>query len=114
MLTSGDVVDLDLGIPHGSEAGFRHPAVVVTAQASLRRGAAVVQIVPTTSTIRGEHSEVVIEPDRLNGLDRPSAAQCQHIRGVSSARIADVRGNVGPVVLAQVRDRLAVLLGLPV
>ena len=32
MLTSGDVVDLDLGTPVGREAGFRHPAVVVTAQ----------------------------------------------------------------------------------
>jgi mRNA-degrading endonuclease toxin of MazEF toxin-antitoxin module len=32
MPTSGDVVDVDLGAPAGSEAGFRHPAVVVTAQ----------------------------------------------------------------------------------
>lgn len=29
MLTSGDVVDLDLGLPSGREAGFRHPAIVV-------------------------------------------------------------------------------------
>ena len=27
MPTSGDVVDLDLGLPAGREAGFRHPAV---------------------------------------------------------------------------------------
>ncbi len=32
MLTSGDVVDLDLGAPAGRDAGFQHPAVVVTAQ----------------------------------------------------------------------------------
>ena len=32
MLTSGDVIDLDLGSPAGSEAGFKHPAIVVTAQ----------------------------------------------------------------------------------
>lgn len=32
MLTSGDVVDLDLELPTGYEAGFRHPAVVVTAR----------------------------------------------------------------------------------
>ena len=32
MPISGDVVDLDLGVPEGREAGFGHPAVVVTAQ----------------------------------------------------------------------------------
>lgn len=112
MLTSGDVVDLDLGMPHGSEAGFRHPAVVITAQAILDQGATIVQIVPATSTVRQEDSEVVIEPDVLNGLDHRSAAQCQHVRGVSSSRISRVRGNVGPVVLAQLRDRLADLLDL--
>ncbi len=113
MLTSGDLIDLDLGIPHGSEAGFRHPAVIVTAQAVLDHGPSVVQVVPATSTIRHEDSEVVIEPDHLNGLDRRSAAQCQQVRGVSTTRISRVRGNVGPVVLAQVRDRLANLLDLP-
>lgn len=32
MLTSGDVVALDLAISSGREAGFGRPAVVVTAQ----------------------------------------------------------------------------------
>ena len=31
MLTPGDVVELDLGTPIGSEAGLRRPAVVITA-----------------------------------------------------------------------------------
>ena len=114
MLTSGDVVDLDLGIPHGSEAGFRHPAIVVTAQEMLNEVPSVVQIVPVTSTVRRNKSEVIIEPDSVNGLDRPSAAQCQHVRGVSSSRISVVRGNVGGVALAQLRDRLAVIFDLPV
>jgi mRNA interferase MazF len=113
MLTSGDVVDLDLGFPHGSEAGFHHPAVVVTAQALLDLDPSVIQVVPVTSTIRHETSDVVIEPDVLNGLDRRSAAQSQHVRGVATSRIATVRGNVGAVVLAQVRDRIADLLDLP-
>ncbi|MEZ5203134.1 MAG: type II toxin-antitoxin system PemK/MazF family toxin [Acidimicrobiales bacterium] len=113
MLTSGDVIDLDLGAPEGSEAGFLHPAVVVTAQPTLDFDPSIIQIVPATSTLRHEHAEVVIGPDPHNGLDRPSAAQCQHVRSVASSRIAGVRGNVGPVVLAQIRDRLALLLDLP-
>ena len=113
MLTSGEVVDLELGTPEGSEAGFRHPAVLVTAQRILDAGPSVVHVVPLTSTIRPFGSEVAIEHDEVNGLDATSAAQCQHIRAISPARISGVRGNVGTVVLAQLRESLAIILDLP-
>jgi mRNA interferase MazF len=113
MLTSGDVVELELGAPEGREAGFRHPAIVVTAQRILDAVPSVVHVVPLTSTIRPFASEVAVAPDGDNGLDRPSAAQCQHISGVSPGRVLDVRGNVGAVVLTQVRKMIAVILDLP-
>ena len=53
MPNSGDVVDLDLGAPEGREAGFRHPAVVITAQRVLDASPTVVQVVPLTSTLGG-------------------------------------------------------------
>jgi mRNA interferase MazF len=112
MLTSGDVVDLDLGTPEGREAGFRHPAVVVTAQRILDAAPSVVQVVPLTSSIRPCGAEVAIVPDAGNGLERRSAAQCQHLRAVSPARVREVRGNVGSVVLAQVRETIAVIIDL--
>ena len=52
MLTPGDVVALDLGMPAGSEAGLRRPAIVVTAARILRGGPNVVQVVPVTRAIR--------------------------------------------------------------
>lgn len=113
MLTSGDVVDVDLGIPEVGEAGFGHPAVVVTAQATLDGSPSVVHIVPLTSTIRPFGSEVRINPERTNGLDRVSAAQCQHVRAASLSRVAAVRGNVGSAVLAEIREVIALLLDLP-
>ena len=45
MLTAGDVVELDLGIPEGSEAGLVRPAVVVTANRILQGGPNVVQVI---------------------------------------------------------------------
>ena len=113
MPTSGDVVDLDLGAPEGREAGFRHPAVLVTAQRILDAAPSVVHVVPLTSTIREFHSEIVIEPDAANGLDVASAAQCQHLRAVSPRRITGARGNVGVAVLRQLRETIAVILDLP-
>lgn len=113
MLTSGDVADLDLGLPEGREAGFRHPAIVVTSQRILDASPSVVQVVPLTSKIRGFGSEVLIKVDDSNGLELDSAAQCQHVRGVSIRRVDQVRGNVGSANLAQIRDVIGLVLDIP-
>lgn len=110
MQTSGDVVDLDLGHREGREAEFLHPAILITAQRILDAVPSVVHVVPLTSTIRMFHSEIVIEPDEINGLSATSAAQCQHPRAVSPQRIVATRGNLGPLNLAQIRKTLAVIL----
>lgn len=110
MLNSGDVVDVDLGVPTGSEAGLLRAAVVVTAQRILTRQPTVVQVVPLTRTQRGYETEVVITADDGNGLAADSAAQCQHIRAIARSRVRERLGSVGAEALAQVRDTLAILL----
>jgi mRNA interferase MazF len=110
MLTPGDVVDLDLGAPAGSEAGLRRPAVVITAERVLHGGPNVIQVVPLTRTIRDSGSEIVIEPDEHNGLSAVSAAQCQHIRSVATTRVSAQIGNVGPVVLRQIRVTVTIII----
>ena len=112
MLTSGDVVNLDLGSPRGREAGPRRPVVVVTAQEILDEAANVIHVVPLTSTIRGFGSEVEISADGHNGLSSDSAAQCQHIRSVSVERVDDVRGNVGGATLSEIRGVLGLILDI--
>lgn len=54
-------------------------------------------------------SEVAIEPDGHNGLSARSAAQCQHVRSIAVGRVTAHLGNVGPVVLHQIRSTLAVV-----
>lgn len=112
MLTSGDVVTLDLGAPRGREAGLKRSAVIVTAQATLDESANVVQIVPLTTTIRSFGSEVQISADEQNGLTADSAAQCQHIRSVSAERVEAVVGNVGSIALADIRQVVGVILDI--
>jgi mRNA interferase MazF len=112
MLTPGDVVELDLGMPAGSEAGLRRPAIVVTAARILRGGPNVVQVVPLTRTIRTSSTEILIDPDEDNRLVARSSAQCQHVRSVATTRIQERTGKVGPVVLNEVRETLALLLDL--
>lgn len=54
-----------------------------------------------------------IAPDVISGLGEPSTAQCQHIRAVSPRRVTAIGGNVGAVVLMQIRETIAVLIDLP-
>ena len=112
MLTSGDVVDLDLGTPAGREAGFRQPVVVVTAQEILDESANVIQVVPLTTTLREFGSEVRVTTEAGTGLDAESSAQCQHIRSVSVDRVETVRGNVGSVTLIEIRQVLSLILDI--
>ena len=112
MLTPGDVVELDLGTPVGSEAGLRRPAIVITAERILRGRPNVVQVVPLTRTVRESSAEVAIHPDDENGLSAVSAAQCQHVRSIATSRIHERTGNVGPVALGEVREVLGLLMDL--
>lgn len=111
MLKPGDVIELDLGTPSGSEAGMRRPAVVITAERILRGNPNVVQVVPLTRTIRETGSEIVIAPDDHDELKAVSAAQCQHIRSVATTRVSTRIGNVGHVALQQLRDTVAIIIG---
>ncbi|HSF86917.1 MAG TPA: type II toxin-antitoxin system PemK/MazF family toxin [Acidimicrobiia bacterium] len=113
MLTSGDVIDLVLGVPEGREAGFRHPAVVVATQRILDARPSVIQVVPLTTSIHGFTAEVTIEPDDSNGLQQRSAAQCRHVRGVSTGRVEQVRGNVGLTARTQIRATIGLILDIP-
>ena len=112
MLTPGDIVELDLGTPIGSEAGRRRPAIVITAGRVLRGGPNVVHVVPLIRTTRQSGTEIRIDPDHDNGLADPSSAQCQHVRSISTARIHERTGNVGPVVLGEIREVLGLLMDL--
>ena len=69
MLNSGDVVYVELGMPAGREAGFRHPTVVVTAQTILDAAPTVVHVVPLTTTLRGFSTEVLIDAGHLTADD---------------------------------------------
>lgn len=70
----------------------------------------VIQVVPLTRSIRHSTVEILVEPDEGNGLAEPSSAQCQHVRSVATTRIQQRVGNVGPLILSEIRETLALLL----
>lgn len=111
-LRPGDIVELELGSPVGSEACLRRPAIVITAAQILRGGPNVIHVVPLTRTIHSGRTEVLIKSDPLNGLEAPAMAQCQHIRAVATSRVHRQSGNVGRAALFQIREVLGAILDL--
>jgi len=79
--------------------------VVATAQRILDASPSVIQVVLLATVVRGFGSEVIGQPTDLDGLQHPSAAQCQHVRTVSAGRVGRVVGNVGAVVLTRFARR---------
>ncbi len=109
----GDIVTVDFGTPIGSEAGYRRPAVIATADAFLRYRPSTVFAVPLTTRQRTFPSHVLIEPDERNSLDAPSCALVEQMRAVAMERCSGAKGNVGPVVSHQILDVLAMITGMP-
>lgn len=110
---AGELIEVDFGVPAGSEPGFTRPAIVITAEAVLEARPRTLHVVPITGNVaRPLPTEIPIEVD---SLARPSAAQCHLCTVISVDRIkAEDLGNVGSAMLAQIRAVLGDLLDLPV
>jgi mRNA interferase MazF len=109
---AGDVIEVDFGMPAGSEPGFVRPAVVVTADLILAASPRTLHVVPITSNVsRSLPTEV---PVAATGLDRPSVAQCHLCTVISRQRSASADlGSIGAASLAQIRSVLGDILDIP-
>ena len=67
--------------------------------------------VPITKTLRAIPTHVVIRPPE-GGVRMDSALLCEAVRSVSKERLAVKWGRVSPQTLAEVEDRVRILLGL--
>ncbi len=105
LMRAGDVVRVDFGTPARGEPGFVRPAIVVTSDDVLEFRQYAVLVVPCTMTQRGWLTEVGIEGFGVAQAHLPSTVSIDRI--VESAGV-----NVGAVVLQQIRELIADLLGL--
>ena len=109
-MRAGDVVCCAFGTPGRGEPGFVRPAVVVTADEVLEFRQRAVVVVPCSTKRRGWLSE--IDLGDVAGAEL-GVAQAHLPTTVSVDRIVESTGsNVGPVVLGQIRELIADLLGL--
>lgn len=69
-MRAGDVLEVDFGVPMGSEAGGTRPAVVITGDAVLAQRPRVVQVVPVTTNTNRDYLTDVLVSYAESGLRR--------------------------------------------
>jgi mRNA interferase MazF len=103
LVDRGDIFDADL-----PRLGLR-PVLVVTRQVAIPVLSSVT-VAPVTSTIRGIGSEVPL--DSGQGLEHPSAANCDNLVTIAKSALARRRGSLAVEDVAKLDDALRFALQL--
>lgn len=108
-LAAGDLVWIDFDPPTGREQRGRRPALIVS-PAALWRVSRFAIVCPITSRIRPFASSVVLPA----GLPVAGEILTSHVRSIDtlSRPITPIGAFVPPTVLAEVRAKLAALMGV--
>ena len=103
---------VDFSPTRGHEQAGRRPALVVSVDPFNRGLAGLVFVVPMTTRERRVPTHVEVAPPD-GGVRARSFVRCEDLRPVAAERLVDgPYGRVSAGVLAQVEDRLRLLLGL--
>ncbi len=107
----GDVWRVNLDPSRGHEQAGTRPALVVSVDLFNQGPAELVVVVPLTTTARGIPLHVEVAPPE-GGLRQRSYVKCEDIRSISRARLISHWGAIAPQTLAEVDERLRILLDL--
>src|SRR5690606_21539050 len=116
-LNRGDGITVNLEPSKGSETGKIRPCVVVTNNMYNQR-VPVIQVVPITewSEKKGRIiTNVVIEPDDINGLTKKSVADCLQTRPIDyHQRLVAVKGKLSIEHLQKIDAALKIVFDLKI
>lgn len=95
----------------GHEQAGTRPCLVLSVDPLNHGPAEIVVVLPITSTDRKIPSHVEISPPH-GGLVKTSYIKCEDIRSISKQRLVKRLGTATQQIIAQVEDRIRILLGL--
>ncbi len=99
----------DLNPSQGREqAGYR-PVVVISGNV-LNKYLDIVIACPLTTKIKNYKGNLVLQPDRQNGLSEPSEVLVFHIRSLSKSRLVKKLGTITQSQLNEIRQGLQDIL----
>lgn len=109
----GEVWWVDFGIPVGSEAGRRRPAIVVQSDSLNRSQIGTVLLVPLTRTLKwGAAPGNVSCRARDTGLKHRSVANVSQLTATDRRRLQEKAGRVPGATMAKLDEGLKLVLGM--
>ncbi|MDP9369356.1 MAG: type II toxin-antitoxin system PemK/MazF family toxin [Chloroflexota bacterium] len=110
-LVRGEVWEADFGPTRGREQAGRRPAVIVSVGLLNNGPSGLVFVLPVTTRDRGVPFHVPVRPPE-GGLTVPSLILCDQLRVFAVERLFRRRGSLDPDTMAEIEDRLRILLDL--
>lgn len=104
-MKQGEIWLANLNPGKGSEQAGERPVVIISGNL-LNQYLPIVIVCPLTSKIKNYKGNLVIQPEKNNGLKVPSEILTFHIRSVSKDRLISKTGSIGPEQLAQIKKGL--------
>lgn len=112
VISQGEVWWADLGMPSGSEAGFRRPVVVVQGDALNRSRIATVVCVPLTSNLAwADAPGNVVLSAAATGLPRDSVGNVSQVLTLDKAVLSDRVGKIARAKVELLLSGIDVVLG---
>lgn len=111
MILRGQIRVADLNPATGHEQANIRPVLIVSNDQFNAGPAGLVTVVPITGTFRGIPLHIRIDPPE-GGLTKPSVILCDQVRTISVKRLQKDLGMVTLATMAEVEDRIRILLSL--
>ena len=112
-MTRGEIWWADLGVPFGSEPGFRRPVLIVQADSFNRSRISSVLCVPFTTNLRLADAPGNIHLSAVeSGLSKDSVLVVSQLNCIDRARLVERQGRLRHVELTEVETGLRLVLAL--
>ncbi len=109
----GEIWWVDLGIPHGSEPGFRRPVLIVQNDAFTRSNLSTVIVVPISSNLAlAEAPGNVFLSRKQSGLPRDSVINISQLTVLDKSRFEEKVRKLKPEFLRSVETGLRIVLDI--
>lgn len=108
----GDVWLVDLNPVRGREQAGKRPALVISVDLFNHGPAGLVVVLPITTREKGIPFHLEVCPPE-GGLKERSFIKCEDVRSIAKERLVIRLGTVSSLTMAEVEDRIRILLGLP-
>lgn len=104
-MKQGEIWELYLNPTKGSEQSVRRPAVIISGN-MLNTYLQVVIVCPLTTSIKNYKGNLILEPNKINGLEKTSEVLIFHVRSVSKTRLDKKIGKISLKEVAVIKKTL--------